>query len=90
MRTTIDLPDELFRRLKARAALDGRKLKDVLTEFVEQGLEAAPAPDFRELRRRTPLPVIPATGKPLPALSNEELALAEEEEDLASLRSAGC
>ena len=34
MKTTIELPDELFRRAKAEAALRGRKLKDL----VEEGL----------------------------------------------------
>jgi len=34
MKTTIELPDELYRRAKATAALDGRKLK----ELVEEGL----------------------------------------------------
>jgi hypothetical protein len=38
MRTTIDLPDELLRQVKARAALDGLKLKDLITRYVEQGL----------------------------------------------------
>ena len=32
MRTTVDLPDELFRRAKAEAALRGRKLKDLIEE----------------------------------------------------------
>jgi hypothetical protein len=32
MRTTIDLPDDLFRRAKAEAALRGRKLKDLIEE----------------------------------------------------------
>jgi hypothetical protein len=36
MRTTIDLPDDLFRRAKSEAALRGRKLKDL----VEEGLRA--------------------------------------------------
>jgi hypothetical protein len=36
MRTTIDIPDELFRRAKSQAALRGRKLKDL----VEEGLRA--------------------------------------------------
>jgi hypothetical protein len=36
MRTTIDLPDELFRRAKSEAALRGRKFKDL----VEEGLRA--------------------------------------------------
>jgi hypothetical protein len=36
MRTTVDLPDELFRRAKSAAALRGIKLKDL----VEEGLRA--------------------------------------------------
>jgi hypothetical protein len=36
MRTTIDIPDDLFRRAKSQAALRGRKLKDL----VEEGLRA--------------------------------------------------
>jgi len=34
VKTTIELPDELYRRAKATAALNGRKLKDL----VEEGL----------------------------------------------------
>jgi hypothetical protein len=34
MKTTIEVPDELYRRAKALAALHGRKLKDI----VEEGL----------------------------------------------------
>jgi len=34
MKTTVELPDELYRRAKAEAALRGRKLKDL----VEEGL----------------------------------------------------
>jgi hypothetical protein len=34
MKTTIEVPDELYRRAKAAAALRGRKLKDL----VEEGL----------------------------------------------------
>lgn len=36
MRTTVDLPDELFRRAKAEAALRGRKLKDLIEEGLRQ------------------------------------------------------
>jgi hypothetical protein len=34
MKTTVEVPDELYRRAKAEAALRGRKLKDL----VEEGL----------------------------------------------------
>ncbi len=37
MRTTLDLPDELLRQAKSRAALRGMKLR----EFVEEALHAA-------------------------------------------------
>jgi hypothetical protein len=32
MKTTIELPDELYRRAKATAALNGRRLKDLIEE----------------------------------------------------------
>lgn len=43
MRTTLELPDALFARLKARAALERVTLKQLLRSYVEQGLSAAPA-----------------------------------------------
>ena len=43
MRTSLDLPDPLFRHLKARAALEGRTLRDLVVSLLERGL-AAPAP----------------------------------------------
>ena len=40
MRTTLDLPDELMRHLKARAALEGRSLRELTQELIERGLRA--------------------------------------------------
>ena len=42
MRTTLDLPDAVMRRIKIRAATEGRKLKDMITELLDRGM-AAPA-----------------------------------------------
>ena len=42
MRTTLELPDPLFARLKARAASERVTLKQLLHSYVEQGLSAAP------------------------------------------------
>ena len=42
MRTTLELPDPLFARLKARAASERVILKQLLRSSVEQGLSAAP------------------------------------------------
>ena len=58
MRTTVDIPDELFRRAKSEAALRGRKLK----ELVEEGLrlvlekEKAPAETAEKPAQRKPRP----------------------------------
>ena len=40
MRTTLELPDSLFARLKARAASEQVTLKQLLQSYVEQGLQA--------------------------------------------------
>ena len=39
MKTTIELPDELYRRAKAEAALRGRKLRDLVEEGLRLALE---------------------------------------------------
>lgn len=50
MKTTLDLPNELVREMKLRAAHEGRKIKDVVASLLVSGLaaesakkEAAPA-----------------------------------------------
>ena len=42
MKTTIEVPDELYRRAKAEAALSGRKLKDLVEEGLRLALAKAP------------------------------------------------
>jgi len=38
MKTTLELPDELVREAKLRAVTQGRPLKDLIAEFIRQGL----------------------------------------------------
>ena len=47
MKTTIELPDELLREAKARAAREGRSLKEYFTRAVQDRLDAedGPAPE---------------------------------------------
>jgi plasmid stability protein len=68
MKMTIDLPSNLVREMKLRAAHEGRKIRDVATEIFREGLAHPPS-------RRTPaarpasLPLIAcrkASGKPTP------------------------
>ncbi len=56
MRTTIDMPDTLFRKTKAVAALRGSSMKDLIIQAVEREVRggAASAPK----RHRVKLPLI--------------------------------
>ena len=44
MRTTVDIPDALFRRAKSEAALRGRKLKDLVAEGLRLVLDKEKPP----------------------------------------------
>lgn len=44
MKTSIDLPDELYRRVKARSALEGRAVREVTTELLAQWVDRKPSP----------------------------------------------
>lgn len=89
MRTTIDLPDDLFREVKARAALNGMKLTDLIARYVAAGLhehaQPAAAPT-RPKRSAPPLNPKAMTGEPIPMLENEDLDAIEMGEDLEKLR----
>jgi hypothetical protein len=53
MRTTIDIPDALYRKLKGKAASEGRSVKELVLRGVEEQLHSKP----RKTGRRRP-PVI--------------------------------
>jgi hypothetical protein len=54
MRTTVDLPDPLFRQVKSVAALSGSTLK----EFIQDTLQQAVTSDRRVRRHKVRLPLI--------------------------------
>lgn len=85
MRTTLDLPDETFRKLKAEAALRGLKLKELVELFIERGLAAdSVAPMTAVPRSRPPIPIArKADGSVTPALSNAALYAILDEQDIA-------
>ena len=43
MKTTLDLPDELIRQAKLRAIVQGRTLRDLMADFIRQGLGLVPS-----------------------------------------------
>jgi hypothetical protein len=90
MRTTIDLPDELLRRLKVRAVLDGVSLKDLVARYVADGLAQGGRADVGAVDaasarpRRSDLPVmVPARGRRMTALSNADIQALLDAEDAA-------
>jgi len=84
MRTTIDLPDELFREAKTRAVRQGTTLKNLVTQLIRSGLQApSHGADFRPVHRNPPPVAIKrAPGQStLPARTNRQLyAMLEEQE----------
>jgi hypothetical protein len=88
MRTTLELPDPLFREVKARAAQTGVKLKELLARYIEAGLRAPFTQTVQPPIRRTP-PVaikrIPGTPT-VPALNNAQLNVLLDQEDMERYR----
>lgn len=86
MRTTLDLPDTLFRTLKTQAAMDGTTLKDLVVRLIEHGLAApAEAPTVK----RAPFPVLvdgPLGSPPQAFMSNQKLyELLDAEDDAKAM-----
>jgi plasmid stability protein len=72
MKTTLELPDELMRRIKLRAVHRNRRLKDEIAQLLEAGLANAPA---AEAPAKAPKPVRLRGRKPL-TLADIESAIA--------------
>jgi plasmid stability protein len=62
MKTTLELPDDLVRRIKLRAVHRNRRLKDEIAQLLEAGMANAPAP---EAPARPPKPVRLRGRKPV-------------------------
>ena len=56
MKTTVDIPDPVYRRLKSRAASEGRSAKELILRGVEQVLKGP----RRKRGRRVKLPLVPS------------------------------
>lgn len=71
MRTSLDLPDALYRHLKALAAVEGSTLRDLVVSLIERGLDEPGSP----VRDGGQPPALPSVrlGAPL-ALASQELS----------------
>ncbi len=84
MRTTIELPDELHHKLKAKAALKGLSVRELVMKFIDQGLQSFISSPAELKKRRQPPPVIiHPTGRPILPVKKSKLRQIEEMEDEA-------
>lgn len=83
MRTTVDLPDDLYRALKARAALSGVTVRELVRRYLEQGLRQPDTSEGAGGRRQPPPVIVPPRGVPIPAPSRAAMRRLEEREDEA-------
>lgn len=69
MRTTIDMPDALFRRTKATAAVRGITLKELIVGAVERDLNQARLNQAKPPAKKRRVPKLPLvhlkSGRPL-------------------------
>ena len=69
MRTTIDLPNDLFRQVKSKAALRGETLKEFVRSAIEKEISVeVPASSFR-----VKLPLIKSKKPKTLSLTNAEI-----------------
>lgn len=74
MKTTLEIPDNLYRQAKMQAAHENRPIKDLVSEGLRLVLGLTKKNGPRHLRRMTKAPVTIRKGNTIPALSNDAMA----------------
>ncbi|HTS13576.1 MAG TPA: hypothetical protein VMH00_15770 [Candidatus Limnocylindrales bacterium] len=69
MRTTVDIPDPVYRRLKSRASREGSSAKELILRGVQRLLKDRP----RRSRRRVKLPIIRSKRPGTLDLNNDKI-----------------
>jgi len=84
MKTTLEIPDPLFRQVKARAAMEGLKLKEVVASALSAYLTQPKSSNAGKGKAKPcPFPIIKGKGRwKMPELTPELLAKLEAEEDI--------
>lgn len=83
MRTTVDLPDELMREVKARAAQRGETLKQMFTRLLSAEVSA---PDRATPGARVSLPLVGDPGGPPADVTNVDVETALADDDAQTYR----
>lgn len=69
MRTTIDIPDPIYRRLKSRAASEGTSTKELILRGAKSVLKGS----ARKSRKRVKLPIIRSKQPGALVLDNDKI-----------------
>jgi len=85
MKTTLEIPDDLFREAKAMAVLEGIKLKDFVAESLRLRVETKKRANA-EPRRRIQLPVVRSSRPGSMNLTGEMIAVMEARLDAGDVR----
>jgi hypothetical protein len=75
MKTTVEIPDELFRQAKIQAAMQGIPLRELFIQGLQLVMQKSSSVDEQ---RRTQFPIIIGTPRAEP-LTNEQVAEALEQ-----------
>jgi hypothetical protein len=69
MRTTIDIPDDTYRNLKVKAALEGTSVRLIVLRGIQRELEEAEKEQVRKLK----LPLIQSTREDKLVIDSEKI-----------------
>ena len=72
MKTTLDIPEELVREMKIRAAKEGRKLREIATEVIRAGLSTEKSVTPETEPHKVKLPMLTG-GKAIRQFTPEEI-----------------
>ena len=85
VRTTLELPDSLFREVKTRAVQQGMTLKDLLAQYIQAGMSSPIGEPPVAPRAPVPLPFFrKIDGPSIPSRTNAELYAILDEEDISN------
>jgi hypothetical protein len=86
VKITLEIPDGLLKELKAKAAMQGLRMKDVVASALKSYLTQLQLHPKRGLPK-CPFPLVRGPGGPLlKEMNNETIAKLDEEEDLERYR----
>jgi hypothetical protein len=82
MKTTLEIPSPLFRRVKAQAAEEGLKLKDMVASALTAYL-MRPRPPSKNSVKPCPFPLVRGkVGPMMKQMNHETIATLQEKEDI--------